>query len=107
MMGVNSSGRSGGLISIWDAIYFEKTEVICKNRFYLIIIGKWIDIVGNTIFANVYGPHTPKEMKVIWNELIQIKQQMRGNWLIFGDFNVVRTKEERFRSQFCQSVHPT
>ena len=36
--GVDSAGRSGGLISIWDTRYFMKTEVI-KHRCFLIVIG--------------------------------------------------------------------
>lgn len=29
-------------------------------------------------------------------------QNWPGNWLLFGDFNVVRRKEEIFNSQFCE-----
>lgn len=59
---VNASGASGGLILIWDTGYFQKTEVIA-NRFFLIIIGTWKGIYGNTISVNIYGPHTPSEKR--------------------------------------------
>lgn len=34
---------------------------------------------------------------------MQIKQNWSRNWLLFGDFNVVRRKEESFSSQFCEA----
>ena len=39
-------------------------------------------------------------MKALPRELLRIKQAKGGNWLIFGDFNVVRHRDERFNSQF-------
>lgn len=65
--GVNSSGRSGGLLSIWNKDCFIKKEVL-KSRHYLIIIGKWIGIEGDTILANIYGPHNLREQKELWKE---------------------------------------
>ena len=41
------------------------------------------------------------EKRDMWAELTRIKQEKTGNWLIFGDFNVVRRRDEQFRSQFC------
>ena len=41
--GVHSSGRSGGIISIWDKSIFQKTGVL-KGRHYLIVIGDWTGI---------------------------------------------------------------
>lgn len=36
--GVNSHGRSGGLICIWNNMLFQKTDVL-KSRYYLIVVG--------------------------------------------------------------------
>ncbi|XP_023744571.1 uncharacterized protein LOC111892750 [Lactuca sativa] len=67
---------------------------------------EWVDSTGRsgglTIIANIYGPQSPHEKKTLWRDLIQIMQNWPGNWLLFGDFNVVRHKEERFNSQFCE-----
>ena len=59
---MGSSGRSGGLLSLWDANLYEVEEVI-KDKHYLITSGKWDGIQGKTIFANIYGPHQPTEKK--------------------------------------------
>lgn len=84
----------------------QKTEVI-KNRHYLIIIGVWSGILGKTIFANRYGTQSPTDKKVMWDELTQIKLAHSGIWLLFGDFNVVRQRAERFNSQFCPASATT
>lgn len=39
----------------------------------------------------------------MWQELLSFKQAKLGKWVVFGDFNVVRNKEERFNSQLCPS----
>ncbi|XP_023740177.1 uncharacterized protein LOC111888270 [Lactuca sativa] len=101
--GVDSDGRSGGLISIWDTNYFQKT-IVLKHRHFIIIIGSWLGIPGHTILANIYAPQAGSEKQKLWEDLIQIKQNWVGNWLLFGDFNAVRQKEERFNSQFCPYI---
>lgn len=70
--GVNATGRSGGLLSIWNTNCFQKSKVL-KSRYYLIIIGKWIGVTGNTIFANIYGPQAPVDKRLLWQELIELK----------------------------------
>ena len=65
---IQSTGRSGGLISIWDPSIFEVEEVI-KSRYYLITMGNWNGIQGSTIIANIYGPHQATEKKQVWEEL--------------------------------------
>ena len=54
--GVNATGRSGGLLSIWNKELFVKSEVI-KNKNFLIIVGNWKRIDDKLIFAKIYGPH--------------------------------------------------
>ncbi|XP_023763810.1 uncharacterized protein LOC111912319 [Lactuca sativa] len=99
---MQSSGKSGGLLSMWDVNIFEVHEVIKSSRF-LITIGDWEGIPDNTILANIYGPHDLDEKKRLWDELLQIKRERQGTWILFGDFNTVRRREERLNSHFCAS----
>lgn len=55
-----SSGRSGGILSMWDACMYNVEEVI-KTRHFLITIGRCTEINGAMIFANIYVPHKPQE----------------------------------------------
>ena len=60
--GVNSHGRSGGLVSIWNTQVFQKSEIIKSNSF-LILVGNWKDTSGNTSFANIYDPQSVADKK--------------------------------------------
>lgn len=99
---IKSSGRSGGLLSIWDVNIFEVKEIIKSNHF-LITIGDWEWIPGDTIVVNVYGPHDLVENKKLWEELLQSKKERQGTWVLFGDFNTFKRLDERINSQFFHS----
>ncbi|XP_023748838.1 uncharacterized protein LOC111897099 [Lactuca sativa] len=99
---VEATGRSGGILSIWDNNVFNVMEVI-RSRYYLITVGRWIGIQGLTILANIYVPQAPVGKLKLWNDLINIKNEKHGTWIIFGDFNVARRPKERINSQFCSS----
>lgn len=98
--GVDSTGRSGGLICIWNKSLFSKTEVIA-SRYFLIIMGNWCGIEGYINFVNVYGPQPIPDKRAVWEELLSIIRSKPGKWVLFGDFNVVRRQEERLNSHFC------
>lgn len=98
--GVGSYGRSGGIICIWDGDIFSKINVL-KSRHYLIVVGRWKGISENVVFANIYAPQAQGEKNALWEELIQIKANLNGLWVMFGDFNAVRRPEERLNSHFC------
>nr|KAJ0189892.1 hypothetical protein LSAT_V11C800391550 [Lactuca sativa] len=89
----------------WDAteMDFEGVDSARRSSGLVMVIGSWVGILGHTIIANIYGPQTPLEKKALWRDLMQIKQNWSRNWLLFGDFNVVRRKEESFSSQFCEA----
>lgn len=38
--------------------------------------------------------------KILWRNLNSIKRSKSGNWVLFGDFNAVRRRDERFNSIF-------
>lgn len=87
---------------MWDSNLYVVSDTI-KSRHFLITIGKWEGIPGDTIFANIYGPHDSIEKKKLWDKLLQIKNEKPSTWVMFGDFNTVRRREERIKSQFCPS----
>lgn len=38
------------------------------------------------------------------DELQNLMRSRPGNWVFFGDFNIVRRAEERFNSIFCPKI---
>lgn len=59
---IHSSGRSGGILSIWDPNVFKVKEEI-KSSHYIITIGAWTGIQRDIAIANVYGPQGQLEKK--------------------------------------------
>ena len=97
---VDAVGRSGGVISIWEKGKFQKIATI-KDRFFLAVAGYWNGVLGETIFVNVYAPQELSEKKLLWTKIANLIDSRTGNWIVLGDFNSVRKKEERFNSSFC------
>ncbi|XP_021971468.1 uncharacterized protein LOC110866634 [Helianthus annuus] len=52
---------------------------------------------------DVYAPQRVLEKKVGWNSLADILKSGVGQWVLLGDFNVVRFPEERKNSAFNRS----
>lgn len=94
-------GRSGGLACIWNPSLFSKSGVVVNNRFI------WLkgDIVGvqeELNIMNIYGPQDPVQKRELWQSLLQLKNSSPGLWLLMGDFNAVRTSDERLNYIFCK-----
>ena len=94
---VDSIGKSGGILCIWDPSVFSK---VCStsSRNYLAITGHWRGFPGLTTIVNVYGPQSITEKRQLWLDLTNLKNAQIGNWVLFGHFNAVRKREERFNS---------
>jgi hypothetical protein len=56
------------------------------------------------LYTSVYGPTTPNLRNIFWRELSNIRQYSDVSWLIGGDFNVVRNRNERKGRTFNHSV---
>lgn len=54
-MAVNPTGRSGGILCIWDPIIFSKNS-FNSSRNYIAITGHWKVFPRLTTMVNVYGP---------------------------------------------------
>lgn len=52
--------------------------------------------------VNVYGPQSITDKRELWENLINLKNSVDGCWIFFGDFNAVRTPDERCNSKFCK-----
>lgn len=88
-----SVGASGGLCCIWDSTVFERQELWAENGL-LGVTGLW---KGRKVhIVNVYAPNSLAGKKEVWSQIVE---KMRGkedeNWCICGDFNAIRSEEER------------
>ncbi|XP_058741821.1 uncharacterized protein LOC131614218 [Vicia villosa] len=89
----NSSGRSGGILTLWKE---QALEVIFsfKGEGYLGI--KFC--MDNNFFylLNVYSSCDASKKRVLWRKILDLKEDWDdGEWIIGGDFNAIKDRRER------------
>ncbi|KAL4333560.1 hypothetical protein GQ457_07G011560 [Hibiscus cannabinus] len=100
---VESDGRAGGLISIWDTNCFRAESEIVNSIFFL-ITGKWIQSDTLVNLINMYVPCVASNQLSLWNELIILKSTDSAFWLAGGDFNTTRNQSERSNCSGPRSI---
>lgn len=99
-----SSGRSGGLLTIWDSAKFRVSTSILKKN-YVSVTGSWVSSNSPCTFINVYGPSSTADKKELWVELSSLLQSLDHAICIGGDFNaVLDPSERRFSSSVSHSL---
>jgi hypothetical protein len=75
----------------------KKLEIIQSwiLTFIVTILVKYKSTGFIWMFILVYGPNTLSQRNEFWRELINIRTYFDVVWLIGGDFNVVRNRQER------------
>ncbi|XP_071741172.1 uncharacterized protein [Rutidosis leptorrhynchoides] len=97
-----SRGRSGGILSIWDPNVLTKDQIWCSDNF-VIMKGTWSGHSGDYFLVNIYSPQDPIAKIHLWVQLLEFKSQNDGIYIFFGDFNEVRSEEDRYGTLF--NVH--
>jgi exonuclease III len=100
--GVNSSGRSGGLVCIWDKCSLKKIRAIHNQNFLLVScqVSGSFSIIN---FINVYSPQDITGKRNLWNRMLNLINTLDGMWVLLGDFNEVRCVEDGKNSVFISS----
>lgn len=94
---VDASGRSGGVLSIWDTSLFYNTMAMGEEG-YLAVVGSWKGKNGLVGFINIYGPQEVERKEILWKKISVIMESIDAAWCVFGDFNEVRSSDERLNS---------
>ncbi|CAK8567895.1 unnamed protein product [Lathyrus sativus] len=90
---LNSSGRSGGIITMWNRSKISALSSFCGVGF-LGIQFLWKN--QNLVVVNVYAPRSSADIRNLWRDLAKIKSKISGaGWIVGGDFNEVKIVEER------------
>ncbi|XP_022030273.1 uncharacterized protein LOC110931174 [Helianthus annuus] len=96
---VDSVGRSGGLVSIWNLDIFLADQVI-KNPKFLSVSGQLLGVNVKFNVINLHAPNDPNCRRSLWSDLTSLINQFDGAWILLGDFNEVRSEDERVNSRF-------
>lgn len=91
-----SIGNSGGILVAWKSSSFTGT-VLFQNQFSISV--EFISALNNDtwVLTSVYGPCDPEGKLIFldWLENIQMPDDV--DWLLLGDFNLIRRPENRNR----------
>ncbi|KAL4573100.1 hypothetical protein LXL04_019893 [Taraxacum kok-saghyz] len=97
----SARGLSGGLISIWDPAAFHKSNIVCMEN-VLIVEGTWIFANFHCFMINVYALQADVDKRALWDKISLFMANNAGEYIVFGDFNDVRHRDERLRCAFSQ-----
>ncbi|KAJ9538631.1 hypothetical protein OSB04_031364 [Centaurea solstitialis] len=81
-----STGRLGGLITMWNKNEFSKSYSI-EGEGFLAVFGHWSGIDGLMGCVNIYGPSGEREKLQLWGRLCTFLHNKEVRWCLWGDFN--------------------
>ena len=91
----SARGLSGGILSMWDPSAFKKTKIISMEN-ALIVEGEWVFKKMKCYMINVYAPQQDSHKRMLWETLTNFILGNDGEFVVFGDFNAVRNRGERW-----------
>ncbi|GKE83826.1 RNA-directed DNA polymerase, eukaryota, partial [Tanacetum coccineum] len=68
--------------------------------YFLAIMGTWTPTSTKLLVISVYAPQELSEKRELWGYLCSLIDRWDGETVVLGDFNEVRTEQERFGSTF-------
>lgn len=89
----------------WNSHYlgscsYNKTKNLATSN-ALIVKGKVVMSQSIYFIFNVFAPQGRQEKKVIWDYILSFMSHNQGEYIIFGDFNVIQNLSERSGSFFA------
>lgn len=91
---VPASGASGGIITIWCSHVFDGT-VFLSERFALGVEFSSKQSAMRWKLVNIYGPCQGDQRTSFTNWLFDLDIPSTEDWLLLGDFNYIRSPENR------------
>ena len=99
---LSSSGKSEGIVSIWEASSFSMIDFF-KGDGFLLTKGVWSNLNSNIGVFSFYAPQQLSLKRKLCADILElISSDSDMVWIITGDFNSVRDKEERMGTRFSQ-----
>ena len=93
LLAINSAG---GILCLWNDNSFRLQRKISGSGFIL-MIGEWVQEAQLVTLVTIYFPCDIHNKGILWDTVKQLRQSMDGRlWCILGDFNAIRSSEERF-----------
>jgi exonuclease III len=99
-----SLGASGGILIACDADFFDMATIPYPSVFSLSVrvCSHLCDVAWD--LTGVYGPQHENEKMTFLTELRNIRHMMKPEWLILGDFNMIRRAREKNKGSINRRV---
>nr|GEX85975.1 RNA-directed DNA polymerase, eukaryota [Tanacetum cinerariifolium] len=95
-------GNSGGILCVGEAKVFKKDYATISDNF-VAIYGTWLPSNSKILFVAIYAPQQASCKRVLWEYVSTLIGRWNGETIILGDFNEVRSIDERRGSCFNPS----
>ncbi|GJX88576.1 RNA-directed DNA polymerase, eukaryota [Tanacetum coccineum] len=95
----DSVGNSGGLLCVWEQSIFKKSGASVSDNF-IALYGTWLPTSTKILIIVIYAPQAYTCKRILWEYISSLINRWDGETIVLGDFNAVRTKDERFGSVF-------
>ncbi|GJY65533.1 putative RNA-directed DNA polymerase [Tanacetum coccineum] len=92
-------GASGGILTMWNSCIFNMERKFVDRNF-LGVLGHWSGVVPKVGLLNVYAPQLNSQKDSLWEAIESLVNSVEAVWIIFGDFNAVRSRDERMGCTF-------
>nr|GFB06211.1 RNA-directed DNA polymerase, eukaryota [Tanacetum cinerariifolium] len=97
-----SIGNSGGILCVWEETIFKKVDVSISDNF-IALYGIWLPTNSKILIVVIYAPQSFGLKCILWDYISGLITRWNGETIVLGDFNEVRSEDERFGSIFHQS----
>ncbi|GJR94425.1 RNA-directed DNA polymerase, eukaryota [Tanacetum coccineum] len=98
----DSVGNSGGILCAWEDSIFKKDCVSVSDNF-IALYRTWLSINAKVLIVVVYAPQSPVLKRTLWDYISGLISRWKGETIVMGDFNDVRSEDERYGSTFIPS----
>nr|GEX24130.1 RNA-directed DNA polymerase, eukaryota [Tanacetum cinerariifolium] len=95
-------GNSGGILCVWEDSIFKKDTVSVFDNF-IALFGTWLPSNSKVLIVVIYDPQSHVLKRIFWEYISGMIIRWYGESIVLGDFNEVRSEEERFGSLFNRS----
>lgn len=87
-------GSRGGILTAWNTAFWNQSATTSHTHF----LSSYFEssITDFTIhITNVYGPSDHRHSPAFLSELCDLAPSAAGPWVVIGDFNLLRSTEEK------------
>ncbi|GKD42924.1 RNA-directed DNA polymerase, eukaryota, partial [Tanacetum coccineum] len=92
-------GTSGGILCMWDPNVFHKEHHSISDNF-VALYGTWNPTKAKILVISIYAPQAITKKRSLWNYITSLITRWDGECIVMGDFNEVRSVEERMGSVY-------